>query len=473
MYSEIDVKVEDGSLGRSSSTATHAQVKIGVSDMKSDVPLLVTSSMEPDAIKEKLGLTPPADACMDAIENGLKTIYALPVPADAEGSIGEVAFTGTGSGTLSVSGKPNNAYDVVVQIIEGGKLNAGSFCYSTDGGNSYSDEITLPLAGKFELPGTGLVFTFSAGGEDSETQFMENDVYTFDTTAPTMSNASVLKAVEKLFYFNTDVEVVHIVGTSGRTLWAALQSEAEAFMEKYRKPVIFLCEGRPCGKDEKIDEYLDAMQKEQKGITSRYLCICLSYASYLRADLRTQNINLAGVVSGLIGKAKESLSVGCVEEFPVSCAKILKLLPAGIEEYSKELDALRYTVFRQYTGKDDFYVANANVMAAPGSDYPYVENVRVLNRIVKSVNLLATDKIQAEIDPNHVEVGIKKLEAHLNIAIDECVNDGVISSGEVTINTENVNILVDETLGVKAAWVPMGSVRKFNITFAVRNPAAV
>lgn len=472
MYSDINIKVEDGSLGRNSSTAAHAQVKIGVSDVKSDAPILVTSSMTPDAIQEKLGLTPLADACMDAIENGLKTIFALPVPADVDGSIGEVAHTGNGTGTISTSGKPNNAYDVSVKIIEGGKLNEGTFCYSIDGENHYSDEATLPLTGEYELPGTGLVLTFSDSGEESDTGFVENDVYAFSTSAPTMSNASVLKAVEKLFYFNVDVEVVHIVGASGRTLWAALQSEAEAFLEEYRKPVIFLCEGRPCGKEEAIDEYMDAMQKEQKGITSRYLCVCLSYANYLRADLRTQNINLAGVASGLFGKAKESLSVGCVEEFPVSCAKILKLLPEGIEAYSRDLDALRYTVFRQYTGKDDYYVANANVMAAAGSDFPYVENVRVLNRIVKSVNMLATDKIQTEIDPNHVETGIKKIEAYLNIAMDDCIRDGVISSGEVTINTENVNILVDETLDVEAVWVPMGSVRKYNITFAVSNPAA-
>ena len=31
MFSEINVEVEDGNLGRNSSTATHAQVKIGVS----------------------------------------------------------------------------------------------------------------------------------------------------------------------------------------------------------------------------------------------------------------------------------------------------------------------------------------------------------------------------------------------------------------------------------------------------------
>ena len=94
-------------------------------------------------------------------------------------------------------------------------------------------------------------------------------------------------------------------------------------------------------------------------IRDRYVCVCLSVASYVRKDLRTQSINMAGVVTGLLGQAKESLSIGCVKQFPVSSAKLLKLLPEGIEEYSQVLDELGYTVFRQYNGLEDFYVSNA------------------------------------------------------------------------------------------------------------------
>ena len=62
------------------------------------------------------------------------------------------------------------------------------------------------------------------------------------------------------------------------------------------------------------------------------------------------------------------------------------------------------------------------------------------------------------------------MEADLGIAIDNCIKDKIISSGSVTIETENVNILVDETLNVSIEWVPMGTVRKFDLTFAVNNP---
>jgi len=161
-----------------------------------------------------------------------------------------------------------------------------------------------------------------------------------------------------------------------------------------------------------------------------------------------------------------------VEEFPISSAKLIKLVPEGIENYSRQLDELGYTVLRQYVGKDDFYVSNANVMAKPGSDFPYVESVRVLNRIVREVSMKATDKVQTEIDPENLESSIKVIEAYLNIAVEECENDKIISSGEVSINTEGLNILADETLNVSATWVPMGTARRFNLSFAVSNPAA-
>lgn len=471
MFSEINVEVEDGNLGRNSSTATHAQAKIGVSSAESSTPILITNAMKPEDIKAKLGYTPLADACIDATENGLKTIYAIPMKADIPGEIGNVTHTGTGEGTFEVKGTPNNAYDIVVQITETGDTNEGSFRYSIDGGNNFSDEYTIPLGGKYDISGTGLSLNFEDITSEAKS-FMEEDAYSFSTTAPTMNNANVLKAVEKLIGYNKAVEVCHIVGISTKTLWAALQSEAEEFLTTYKKPLIFLCEARPCEDGETLDEYMAAMEAERKGISSYFVCVSLSYATYMRKDLRTQNINLAGVISGLIGKAKESLSIGCVEEFPISSAKLIKLLPEGIEEYSREFDGMGYTIFRQYNGKEDFYVSNGYVMAPAGSDFQYVENVRVLCRIVREVSLKATDKVQTEIDPENLEGSIKTIEAHLNIAMEDCEKDKIISSGEVTIDTEDLDILADETLNVAATWVPMGTARRFNIKFAVSNPAS-
>ena len=52
----------------------------------------------------------------------------------------------------------------------------------------------------------------------------------------------------------------------------------------------------------------------------------------------------------VIWAGKGSLSIGCVKDFPISSAKLLKLIPEGISEYTEKLDEMGYTVFRQYTG---------------------------------------------------------------------------------------------------------------------------
>lgn len=54
--------------------------------------------------------------------------------------------------------------------------------------------------------------------------------------------------------------------------------------------------------------------------------------------------------------------------------------------------------------------------------------------------------------------------------VEDAVRDKIISSGSVTIDTENLNILVDEKLDINITYVPMGHVREMNLTFAVENP---
>ena len=119
-----------------------------------------------------------------------------------------------------MEGNPNNVYQVIVEITETGDLNNGMFRYSIDGGNTFSMEQMIPMTGTYELSKTGLVLKFSESVE-----FKEGDAYSFGTTEPVLNNQSVLQAVESLKNSNISFELVHIVGTSGKALWAALQEK--------------------------------------------------------------------------------------------------------------------------------------------------------------------------------------------------------------------------------------------------------
>ena len=470
MFGDVNVKVEDGNLGRSSSTGTGTSIKIGISNVESKSPILISGTMNAKKIKEKVGNTPLADACIDAVEWGASSIYCIPVKAGTAGTIGKITEDKKGYGTFEVKGSPNNAYDIVVEVMDAGECNEGSFRYSLDGGNTFTEEMTIPITGEAELATTGLTAKFTeAEGGDS---FMEGDRFTFSTTSPAMSNESVISAVESLINSPLMFEFVHIVGVSSKALWASLCTIANDFLTKYKRPLFFVCEASGKKADESLEDYVNAMLEERKGINNIYMQVVCSNSRYQRMDGRVQDINNAGIVTGLYGRAKESQSIGEVKSFPISEAKLLKLLPEGIEDYIETLDKAKYVTIRQYIGKEDYYVTSANMMSPEGSDYSYAEDVRVSNRLVKAVRAKALDELQVEVDPGDIETSITNIQEQLNTPVEDAVRDKVISSGSVTIDTENLNILVDEKLDINITYVPMGHVREMNLTFAVENPYA-
>ena len=106
----------------------------------------------------------------------------------------------------------------------------------------------------------------------------------------------------------------------------------------------------------------------------------------------------------------------------------------------------------------------------PASDYAYAEDVRVSNRLVKAVRMAALNELQVEVDPSEIEASLKNIQEQLNIPVEDALRDKIISAGRVEIDTENLNILVDEELNIRITYVPMGHVRTMNLTFAVENP---
>lgn len=469
MYGDINVNVEDGNLTSVTNTGTGVQVKIGISNKVSTTPILIKSNMSPQKIVDKLGNSPLADACMDSIENGAKTIYCVPVKISLNGTVSTVAKTGESSGTLEITGTPQNEYSIVIKVTESGNTNEASVCYSINGGETFTEEEIIPLSGELTLLDTGLKAKFT-DGEEKENSFTEGTKYEFSTTAPAMSNADIINAAENLRTMNTAFEFVHIVGTTSTALWASISSIANKFLTEYKKPVFFICEGRKKNKDEELDDYVTELEKAVRNISNYYVQVIPSYGTYQKMDGRIQDINLAGIMCGLYCQAKESQSIGEVKSFPISCSKLTKLLPEGIEDYIERLDAARFATIRQYYGKEDYFVTSANMLHPDGSDFRYAEDVRVLNRIIRNIRLKALDELQVEIDPEDIDGSVATLKEELTTPLEDAVEDGIISRGSVDIDTENVNILTDESLYVKAKYVPKGHIREMNVTFAVENP---
>jgi hypothetical protein len=463
---DVRINVKDGGLGISNVKGEGVHVKIGASPKTPNKLVTITNGMDAKKIKEKLGISPLADSVMDSISLGSSLVYCIPVNPSVEGSISDVTKEGSGEGTYATSGKPNNEYEIVIKIIEGGELNKATYKYSLDGGDNYTQTATVAVDGIINLEGTGVKITFTQSSNPKNT-FKDGDTFKFKTKAPTMSNKDVLDAVNILKNLTLEFEYIHIVGESTKTLWAALAVEAENLFSIFHKPIFFLCEARNKASDEDLDTYVQSLLEERKAVSSYKIQVIPARVEFTAMDGKIRDTNGAGLICGLYSRARVSQSIGEVREFPLS--GVMKLLPEGIEDYIQTLDENNYVTFRQYIGLNGFYVTNARMFAPDGSDYQYAELVRTMNKAVKETRKEALTNIHSQIDPTDQEGSIKAFTEFIQVPIERMVKDKDLISARVIV-PEGQDIIGTSKLEMKIRAVPRAIMREIEIEFGMENP---
>ncbi len=204
MLRDVKTTISDGLLGFATATGDGLSVKIGASPVVSAAPVVIPGDMDAVKIRERLGLSPLADAAMDAVQGGAGRMFCFPVAAATTGTLAPVIKEGEGGGSLTVDGSPTNAFQVVIQITAQGGLNTAAFKASINGGHSFADETTVPVTGSYTLEGTGLTIHFAeaADAEAGGSPFLVGDVFRFSSTAPSMTNGDVLAAMDKMKEFS-------------------------------------------------------------------------------------------------------------------------------------------------------------------------------------------------------------------------------------------------------------------------------
>lgn len=478
MLRDVTHKVTDGLLGFDSTKGDGLHVKIGVSPIVSDAPILVTGEMTAAKIKERLGLSPLADAAMDAIEWGAARLYCIPVAASTEGTIGIVTKTGTGTGAMTIEGSPTNSFDIIVKITAKGARNAAAFIASVDGGYSYTEELTVPVSGDYALGGTGLTLKFAdaAQAEDIPNSFLVGDTYNTKTTAPTMTNGDVLAAIDKLKTFSAAYEFIHVVGESTVALWDAVSEAQIELQNTYKKPMFFLLEAYKPNTDEEMLDYSLRLEDDRKTIRNYNIQVVASRGLLVKMDGTIQDVNLAGLVSGLYAKASVQVCIGKTREeagFGITKTKLLELRPAGISEIIEKLDLVGYLTLREYDGLDNFYVYHTKVMCPDGSDYRYAEDVRVVNKIIRETRKEALLLLQDDIDLEDIQGELETRAKFMFPPLQKMIDGKEISSAEITVpEGQEETLLEDEKMRIKIRYLSRGYIREIEVDLGRTPPSS-
>ncbi len=192
---DVDIKVEDGGLGRVASGADALGV-VGVGSVAQDGVVLLSSFED---VKKKVGDGPLRDFLEGVYSQVNVSCYARVLSGSISGTVGEVEDGGNnqGVGTVAVSGKPANEYHIQVIIQASGGLNNGTFRVIKNG--LKGKEMTIPMDGNHVIPGTGLTLNFSPGSPSGGQQsYVLGDTFVFETTAPKATNGELLAAVDDL-----------------------------------------------------------------------------------------------------------------------------------------------------------------------------------------------------------------------------------------------------------------------------------
>lgn len=406
-------------------------------------------------------------------------VYVMPTTNATAGAAGSVTAVGTGTSVATVAGAAYDTLDVIFKITAAGaSLGAATaaFIYSLDGGDSWSEQIAMPVSGVYAIATTNITITFGAGS------FVVDDTYSFATTAPLYSTTNLtsalvaLKAAPEAALLSWAV----IVGTSASssasaTMAAIVATQADAFEVAHR----FMLFRMECGPDTDATTAASfaAFVNERVEVTGGFAEITSSLTG------RIQKRNVGWITEVRDAQIPPQEHPGRVRRGPLP-ASVVSLYRD--EAATPALDVARFTTLRTIDGRTGFYVCRGKTMAALGSDYASTQNRRVMDKLARRGRYWALEFLNETIRVEPLLInGVANtragyiLEAQaqsIENSIEQHLNDELFRTGNVdqpvTVRVKrDENIISTNNLTITFRGVPFGYGEGLALDFGFENPA--
>lgn len=382
----------------------------------------------------------------------------------------------TGTTVLTLSGTPLDEFDFRIEITRAGASLAAAtaaFIVSIDGGNSYSAEVAVPVAGSYTIPNTGVTVAFS------DATFVAGDVYRFKTSAPTWfdvaagSTTNLTAALAALVTSGRDYEFVHVVGAADFSAATAVNTwlTARAAAGSYKFAV---CEARDQATGESVSAWLTAVSGTTPGFSafvSTQMDVFLGAAeiqSALRSGVywrrnggRLLSARLASIpIRESPGRVKSGAAAGLMPDGATSSVHHDATVYEGI-------DLARFGALQTIVGRPrGEYFFTSRTMAGPTSDFSEVQRIRVMNAAaqagIAAISEYCGDDVDVKTDGSGriAEVDAKAIDAEVLAKVKRAVMSpaNMHVSGVTVRTTRTNNILSTRELLVAISVVPRGSI---------------
>ena len=406
------------------------------------------------------------------------TVYFCQAESTSAGTNTVVTHTGTGASVMTVTGTPFDDYNVIVTVVRAGTAGTNpepGFSISLDGGLTESAEIRMPASHVYSglAATTGLTFNFTAAS------LVAADTYTFQSTGPTASSASVQAALTALRDDKKTVGLAYVVGASAASTASALATVADTFIAK-KKFIRLVLETRDISvsTSETESAWMTSIENDYATFASDLVAVGATPAIAASAISGIQyRRGGGGMWAGIkrAGLVKFGRSIGAVED-----GSLIGIDTVFHDEaLTPGLTADRFIALTSYPGEIGYYIALPSIMCNPGSDFSELQFGRVMDEVSRTNYAFFVKKLNTDVrvDISGTRKGkIRKVDAlalqsGANSAQDAAVTSTGNASGVSVLVSLDDNILSTKTLTVLTQVVPLGYLEVISITEQFTNPA--
>jgi hypothetical protein len=189
MLPGVRQSITDGNLGLVQPAPDKLLV---IGPCSSGVVNTIVSAAQPSALSTALGVGRAVTVGGHILDVAGGTVDVMKCAASVAASNGSVTASGSGP-LVSVGGSGTEAYDAIIRIVNSGQLGVGRFDFSLDGGETYGSVRTIPSAGTFLMPSSGLTLTFAPLSAVVRTGGTTGPVVTPSGAAPTGDNDFIIE----------------------------------------------------------------------------------------------------------------------------------------------------------------------------------------------------------------------------------------------------------------------------------------
>lgn len=297
-------------------------------------------------------------------------------------------FTTVGGGTSAASAgatAPTDDYDVEILFVAAGNVTVNGITYqvSLDGGNSFGPTLALGTSNNIVIPNTGITVALSNG------TILAGETVSFSVKAARINNTDLAAALEAARTYGAEWEGMLISGLDADSNTVGLLDAWFAARESEGKFRFFSCNARRRNPGESEAAYLTALtavaanMSSIRGVVGADGCDVVSVGGSKPVRGIASFRDTATVTAIRAASIDISEDPAFIGRGPLVAANVntVQNTPKYHDEQAfPGLDDVRFTTLRNVTGESGAFVDNAKVISPAGSDYVFLQHVRVMNR---------------------------------------------------------------------------------------------